>query len=174
MLGEKHPDVVELSPTGTVPVLVDGEVAIWESAVCIDYLDGRYGEGRLIPSDSVAAARVRLLQVYSDKVVGACLKDLVFEKRSKPRQAWDAELLRNAGEKWSACKDWLESQLDADDYFGGGFSAADCALAARFGVASAYGAPVTSDHPRLSAWYARVTARDSWSKAYPDSFIRAA
>ena len=48
-LGEKHPEVARLSPTGTVPVLVDGDTAIWESAVILEYLDSRYGPGRLFP-----------------------------------------------------------------------------------------------------------------------------
>ena len=57
-LGQKHPEVGRLSPTGSVPVLVDGELAIWESAVILDYLDARYGPGRIISCDPVAQSRL--------------------------------------------------------------------------------------------------------------------
>ena len=106
-LGEKHPDVQALSPTGTVPVLVDDGVAIWESSVILDFLDRRYGERRLVPSEAEEEARVRLLTVYSDKIVGGCLKDVVFEKRSKPEREWNAELLREAAERGCTTLDGL-------------------------------------------------------------------
>ena len=171
-LGEKHPEVQRLSPTGTVPVLVDGDVAIWESAVIFDYLDARYAPGRLINPDPVVQARERLLHVYSDKIVGSCLKEIVFEKRSKPESEWDAERIRGGEGRWHECQTWLHQQKGTDPYFGAGYSAADCALAARFGVAEAYGAAVDMEFPDLLQWYRAVTGRPSWKKAYPTSFIR--
>jgi glutaredoxin len=57
VLGEKHPEVQRLSPTGTVPVLVDGDVVIWESAVIFDYLDSRYAPEKLISRDPAQQAR---------------------------------------------------------------------------------------------------------------------
>ncbi len=171
-LGESHGYLIANSPTRTVPMLVDDNLFIWESAVILDYLNKRYGNGRLIPDDASAEARVRLLHTYSDKVVGSCLKDIVFEKRAKPERDWDVALLREAEGTWYGCQRWLEAHLGDGEYFGDDLSVADCALAARFGVAEAYGAGVTKLFPRLRRWYAAVTARDSWKKAYPTSFIR--
>ena len=171
-LGEKHPDLLAHSPTGTVPMLFDNGTIIWESAVILDYLDKRYGSGRLIPGEPAEEARIRLLHSYSDKIVGGCIRDLVFEKRSKPESQWDAELIQTAAGKWRGCMDYLDDQLGGREYFGGTFSVADCALAARFGVAEAYGEAVTPEFPALHRWYERVTARDSWSVAFPTSFIR--
>ncbi len=171
-LGEKHPDVVRLSPVQTVPVMVDGDTVIWESAVILDYLDSRYAPGRLVPADPGEEARVRLLQVYSDKQLGACLRTLVFEMRSKPEPEWDRELLASGREDWAVCQAWLERELGDRDYFGGQFGAADCALASRCGVAEAYGVAVGDDYPRLQRWFAAVKSRASWEAAYPTSFIR--
>ncbi len=171
-LGEMHPFVAANSPTQTVPVMVDGDIVIWESSVILDYLDRRYANGQLIPTNAAAEARVRLLQTYSDKVVGACLRDIVFEKRSKPERDWDGDLLGAAEDKWQACQSWLEEQLGDGTFFGDGLSAADCALAARFGVAEAYGIGVGDQFTRLNRWFAAVTARESWQQAFPESFIR--
>lgn len=172
VLGEKHPEIQRLSPTGTVPVLSDGELAVWESAVILDYIDARYAPGRLISDEPVTAARERLLQAYSDKIVGGCLKDIVFEKRSRPEREWDREKLREGELRWRDCQGWLERQLADRHYFGEGYSVADCALAARFGVAEAYGVGVNEDFPELLRWYRGVKARPSWAQAFPASFIR--
>ena len=171
-LGEKHPQVQRLSPTGTVPVLEDGQAAIWESAVILDYLDAEYAPGRLISTDPVTQSRERLLQVYSDKLVGGCLKEIVFEKRSKPEIEWDLDKIREGESRWRDCQVRLEQELDGRPFFGEGYSVADCALAARFGVAEAYGAGVNMEFPHLFQWFQGVTARPSWNRAYPMSFIR--
>lgn len=168
-LGEKHPEVTALSPTGTVPVLRQEATVIWESAVILEYLDQQKG-GNLFPGDPASAAEIRLLQAYSDKIVGPALRGLVFEKRSKPEANWDKELLERAASQWTLCLDWLEAML-ASTWFGPDFSAADCALAARFGVAEAYGSAVTDNHPRLLTWFQGVKARPSWKVAYPTSFL---
>lgn len=171
-LGEKHPAVAELSPTATVPVLVDGDTVIWESAVILEYLDSCYAPGRLFPGDAASQARVRLLHAYSDKIVGGCLRELVFEKRSKPERDWDRGIIQASEKKWRDCQTRMENDLGENSFFGEGYAAADCALAARFGVAEAYGAAVGEDFPRLQRWYASVVARPSWKLAFPTSFIR--
>jgi glutathione S-transferase len=145
VLGEKHPEVQRLSPTGTVPVLVDGDVVIWESAVIFDYLDSRYAPEKLISRDPAQQARERLLHVYSDKIVGGCLKEIVFEKRSKPESEWDADRIREGENHWHTCQTWLQQKLGTDPFFGARYCATDCALAARFGVAEAYGAAVNME-----------------------------
>ncbi len=171
-LGQKHPDVDRCSPTGTVPVLFDGDLAVWDSSVIFDYLDARYAPWQLIPGQPADAARIRLLHAYSDKVVGTCLKGLVFEKRSRPEPEWDREVIRRSEREWESCMDWLERQLNDQNRFGEDFTIADCALAARFGVAAAYGAGVTQDHPGLHDWFSFVSGRPSWRANYPTSFIR--
>lgn len=172
-LGEKNSEVLRLSPTGSVPVLVDGELVIWESVVIIEYLDSRYAPGRLMSPDPIVQAGIRLLHAYSDKVVGGVLRDLVFEKRSKPQREWNVEIINSGMKAWRMCMEYLEEQLGDKPYFGEQYSAADCALASRFGVAEAYGLTVAEDYSGLMRWYRDVKARPSWQEAYPSSFIRA-
>ena len=172
VLGEKHPDVQALSPTGTVPVLVAGDTAIWESTVIVEYLEQCAGGGRLIPAEAGAAAQVRLMHAYSDRQVGQALRDIVFEKRSKLPADRDEALISRGREAWRQCQAFLERNLAQSEWFGGDqYSAADCALGARFGVAAAYDEGVGSEFPGLQRWYSAVTSRPGWREAYPDSFI---
>ena len=171
-LGEKHPVLARLSPTGTVPVLVDGDTVIWDSAVILEYLNDRYGSRQLFNGGPAMQAKVRLLHSYSDKIAGGCLRDLVFEKRSKPECEWDPAIIQGSEMKWRDCHAWLERELGENTFFGEGYSAADCALAARFGVADAYGAVVSDECRGLKRWYQHVINRASWKLAYPSSFLR--
>lgn len=46
-----EPPFLAINPLGKVPVLVDGDVVVAESAAIAIYLAERYGRGRFIPSD---------------------------------------------------------------------------------------------------------------------------
>ena len=170
-LGEKHPDVQRLSPTGTVPVLVDGDVVVWESGVVLDYLDARYGAGSLLPTDPAQQAWVRSLHAYADKRIGPALRDLVFEKRSKLREEWDQSVIDSSETAWKECQAWLEANIQPQWMSGCLLSAGECALAARCGVAEAYGAAVTPEFPALYEWFREVKWRPAWDAAYPESFL---
>ena len=169
--GEPRAELKRLSPVGTVPLMIDGAVVIWESAIMLDYLDGQYAPGRLLPADPADQARVRSLHAYSDKCVGVALRGLVFEKRSRPRADWDRKLITESESQWLACQAWLEAELGDAPYFGIGFGAADCALAVRCGIGQVYGAGLSVQFPALRAWYDRVGARPAWERAWPVSFI---
>lgn len=170
-LGEKHPDVLALSPTGTVPVMVDGEVVIWESGVALDYLDARYEPGSILPKDPVQQAWVRTLHTYSDKCVGPAMRGFVFEKRSKLREDWDQALIVDSEAAWRECQAWLEEKLRERSMSACRLTAAECALAARCGVAEVYGAAVSNDFPLLNEWFRALKWRPAWDAAYPTSFL---
>lgn len=170
-LGEKHPHVLRLNPKGAVPVLVDRErdFVIWESAVALEYLNERAG-GRLLGKNPVARAEARLVAAYSDGVVGTALRDIIFEKRSKPEAEWDRGRIAEGEARWQGMCDHLEAWLGDKPYFAGEFSIADCALLARFGLAEAYGAAVTAKHAGLQQWFARNRGRKSFTMTRPKVF----
>jgi glutathione S-transferase len=48
-----------LTPTGTVPVLVDGDLVVWDTLAIVEYLAERHPERNLWPADRTARARAR-------------------------------------------------------------------------------------------------------------------
>ena len=46
-----HPAVVALNPKAQVPVLVDGELAVYDSTLIFEYLEERYPQPPLYPHD---------------------------------------------------------------------------------------------------------------------------
>jgi glutathione S-transferase len=51
--------ILDVSRAGKVPVLIDGDVTVWDSLAIIEYLAERFPERRLWPEDRVQRARAR-------------------------------------------------------------------------------------------------------------------
>ena len=72
-----HPDVVALNPKRQVPVLVDGDVVVYDSTIVLEYLEDRYPEPPLYPRDAIARARCRQLEAAADELWFPPLWDLI-------------------------------------------------------------------------------------------------
>ena len=59
--GRYPPKLTEVNPYGTLPTLVDRDLALYESTVVMEYLDERYPHPPLLPVYPVARANSRLL-----------------------------------------------------------------------------------------------------------------
>ena len=51
--------ILAVSPAGKVPVLIDGDVHVWESLAILDYLAERFPQAGLWPADQAARAHAR-------------------------------------------------------------------------------------------------------------------
>lgn len=153
--GEKHPDIVKLSATATIPVFVKDDLVITQSSVLLEYINDAFADGRLLPSRPDDRAKVRNLCAYSDMVVGKALRGLVFERRDKRKEDQDAGLIRQSEEDWRHCLGFLENTV-SETFMSGDFSMADCALLPRFALATRYGAAVDDKHPKLLSYWERA------------------
>jgi glutathione S-transferase len=55
------PTLLKLSPVGKVPVLVDGEINVWESLAILEYLAEKFPAAKLWPADPKARAHARAI-----------------------------------------------------------------------------------------------------------------
>ena len=53
--------ILQHSPAGKVPILVDGDVRVWESLAILDYLAERFPQARLWPAEAAARAHARAI-----------------------------------------------------------------------------------------------------------------
>ncbi len=158
----KHPAVLAANPKGQVPVLIDGELTLFDSTVIVEYLEEAYPEPSLYPEGARARARCRLLELTADEILLAPLRRLMH--RSEPPNP-DAEQRRAqetaAAEAEAKLREHygkLEAPLDGD-YFCGAFTVADIALFMTLLFVQRLHGPRLDDKPKLARWYARVAAR---------------
>lgn len=153
-LGEQHQDVARLSQTRTVPMAVEGDLVMTDSAVIMEYLNDAAVGGALLPGDAAHQASMREIQSYSDKILGKPLFSVAREKRSKPRREWDEVKIEEEAAAWRLNLDYLEERVSTGSFLSNGNpTLVDCALLPRFAIAEIYGLPIDERHSTLHQWY---------------------
>lgn len=150
----RHPEVARINPKQQVPVLVHGELEIFDSTQIFEYLEELQPEPPLWPAGMVAKARARLLEHQSDEVYFPPIIRLM----SLQDQPQDPVAI--AAREASANYYWQMDDLLADrDYLAGAYSFADIAfyMAQLFG--ERMGAVMDANTPRLLAWRERISRR---------------
>ena len=69
-LDERPAWIYEKNPLGKVPVIEEDTLVLAESAVIMEYLDERYPEPALLPSDAAARSLARMEEFRFDKQLG--------------------------------------------------------------------------------------------------------
>ena len=80
--GQQPAKLIEVNPYGSLPTLVDRDLALFESTVVMEYLDERYPHPPLLPVYPVARANSRLL-IHRIQRDWCGLVDLILDPRSK-------------------------------------------------------------------------------------------
>lgn len=163
----KNPDVLAANPKGQVPVLIDGDLTLYDSTVILEYLEDAYPEPALYPKSAKERARCRLLDVFGDEVMLTSLRFLMHRTEPKPvnpeRWAEKEAKAREAETILDAHFADLDQRLRGRDYLCGAFSAADIAVFMSVFWTHRLGGPSPKRHEALAAWYARLAARPSFA-----------
>ena len=161
----KHPDVVARNPKGQVPVLVDGDLSLFDSTIILEYLEDRHPTPPLYPRDVAARARCRQLEAAADEILFPLVFDLIREVFYKPSGSGrDETAVERARTGIATHYDSLERRLGDQSHLCGDFSVADIGYFLTVTFASSLGAPLGEAQPRLQAWYDRVRERPAVAK----------
>ena len=152
----KHPDVVRINPKRQVPVLIHGELEIFDSTQIFEYLEDLKPEPALWPSESEMRARARLLEHKSDEVYFPHVIRLMGLQATPDDPS--AVAARAAASDYY---DQMEAVLVDRDYLVGVLTFADIALYMAQLFGDRMGAPMTQATPRLLNWRDRMTSRPS-------------
>jgi glutathione S-transferase len=156
-----HPDVVALNPKRQVPVLVDGDVVVYDSTQILEYLEERLPEPPLYPQDRAGRARCRRLEAAADEQVFPAVWELIDAGLSAAAGRDEARLARGRA-ALAAQHAVLDAELGGREWLcGGQFTVADIATVVFVNAGAALGGPPAAEHERLHAWLARAAARPS-------------
>ncbi|MDO8384986.1 MAG: glutathione S-transferase family protein [Polaromonas sp.] len=150
----RHPEVARINPKQQVPVLVHGELELFDSTQIFEYLEELQPAPPLWPAGLADKARARLLEHQADEVYFPP----VIRLMSLQDQLQEAPAIA-ACDACAACYHRMEQQLAGRDWLAGPYTFADIAfyMAQLFGARM--GAPMGEATPRLLAWRDRMSAR---------------
>jgi RNA polymerase-associated protein len=80
-------DLQELNPYGTLPILIDRDLSLFNSRIIMEYLDERFPHPPLYPIDPVSRARSRLLIHRIDQDWYTLLDDIINAGEKKAAKA---------------------------------------------------------------------------------------
>ena len=149
-----HPEVARVNPKAQVPVLIDGDLEIFDSTLIFEYLEDRCPRPPLWPQAPADRARARLLELTSDEVF--------FPPVSRVMALKGASAHPEAAPHCAAIARYYDAmdRLLADrDYLAGSYSYADIALYMAQFFAARHGAKMSSAQANLTAWRVRVSQR---------------
>lgn len=154
---------VAASPRLEVPALVDGDLAVFDSRIILEYLEDAFPDPPLRPADPAGRARARMLEEIADTQFEAAnwaLGEIRFFGRAEGDQA--RRLTEAAAGAIARHLDRLEAELAERSHLSGrSFGLADVALVPHVTAADFFGFGPGPERPRLDAWLERMRSRDS-------------
>jgi glutathione S-transferase len=152
-----HPDVVALNPKRQVPVLVDGDVVVYDSTLIGEYLEDRYPEPPLMPRDPAGRVRCRKQEAAADEIwfphVWTLIEGVMY------RSAADEGRVGSAVQAFGELAAAFDAGLGDRPYWCGDFSFADIGTFVMVNAAAGLGAPLPPELARMHAGRKRVEAR---------------
>lgn len=122
-LPETRSEIQKHSPAGRVPILLHGELAVWDSLAIVEYLSELH-PGRVWPQDAARRARARSLAAEMHSGFADLRRELPMDIRARKTDArWSdaaSSDLRRIAEIWSGAE---------GPFLFGGFGGADAMFA---------------------------------------------
>lgn len=162
-----------LNPRGKIPVFTDGDLALYETAAVVEYIEDRYTDGlRLFPKDAAARARVRRLICEVDQYWAPWVTQITANLYFRSEADWVPAEIEGARDGIASELAHFESEMRGDG-LAGPLGAGDYAVypflahIARYelkkpdlGLSGAIG-------PKLRAMMANVEAQPFFDRTYP-------
>ena len=165
---------LEMSPLKRIPAFRDTSIPepnfLSDSSVICDYIEHKYSQNPLYPSDPYLRARAIWFEEYADSVFATAIGGgLFFERIIKKllrQQTDEAVCTATVNEKLPPMFDYLEKQLGNNEYFvGNKFSIADISVATMLVNFAHAGETLDAARwPKLAAFTKRMHERPSFKK----------
>ncbi|MDJ0743931.1 MAG: glutathione S-transferase family protein [Xenococcaceae cyanobacterium MO_167.B27] len=155
-----QPEFLQLNPFHHIPVIVDDGLRIIESLAILDYLETKYPEVSLLPSNPETLAKVRMVQMVTCGELVSQVPPLIIESE-------DSAKLAKAKRNIKRVMSFFSELLGDDIYFGGEqFTVGDIVAGNAVISISKLGFDLSS-FSNIDAWNQRLQAREVWQKTQP-------
>jgi glutathione S-transferase len=158
--------ILKFSRSGKVPVLVDGDVTIWDSLAIIEYIAERFPEARLWPEDRASRAHARSVSAEMHSGFAAlrneCGMNLHRPVGAKALSTDARADIARIRQSWSECR---ERYGKLGPYLFGGFSGADAMYAPVVHRFRIYAIDVTPDVRAYMDAMMALPSFQEWTRA---------
>ncbi len=171
------PELRQIHPLGKSPVIIDGDLMLAESGAIIEYLVGRYGNGRLVPAaETPEKLRYTYWLHYAEgSMMPPLLMKLIFDRIERAPMPFFAKPVARAIARKTKSSfiepninrhlDYMEAELGKTAWFAGReFTAADIQMSFPLEAAVSRGG-LDSKRPKLMAFLDRIHSRPAYRKA---------
>ena len=153
-----NPRFTEFSPHGKVPVLVDGELTVWESLAILEYVADKFPEAGLWPDDLQDRARARSISCEMHAGFSALRNAAPMNLRRRPAPISVDKALRKdvarVEEIWDSCL-----RRSGGPFLFGHFCIADAMFAPVVNRLEVY---ELSSHPAVNAYSRAMKELPAW------------
>jgi len=169
-LGSPEPEFVACSPFRKMPGFRDGDFAISDSTAIITYLEAKFPDPPLIPSQPASRARTIWYEEFADTILVACMGAVFFHRVVAPRflgRKGDLAAAEKAEqEDLPPLLAYIERVLPESAFLvDGRLTLADLAVASPFANLDHLGIRVdASKYPKTAAFVAAMHARPSFAR----------
>jgi len=155
------PELTAVNPLGKSPVITDGPITIAESGAIVDYIQRKYGGGKLgAPAGDVAGEKYREWLHYSE---GSAMLPLMLNLYVMRLGEAGGPLQPRIQGEMDNHLGYVDAALAGKDWLLGDFTAADVQMSFVGEVARAFGQ--TAKHKNIAAWVERFQARPAYAAA---------
>jgi glutathione S-transferase len=131
-----------------VPVLVDGDGVVYESAIVNEYLDEKYPAIRLMPNTAFQRVKARIWIDFFNTRVHPAAHDMTHDKDSEKAKELMKNYLRT-----------LDQEMVGKKFLVGDFSLAEVTYIPFYTRRQRYGVTIDDSLPNLKRWGEELIAR---------------
>lgn len=163
---QQTPEFLALNPNGKMPVLVDGDVVVFESAAILQYLGRK--SGKFYPADEHDRTRIDSWMYWQMSGLGPVSGNVNWFTRAAAKEGRDPSetslALHRFRTEAARLFDVLESGLSGSEFLCGAYSIADMCCWTWIHRYPENGGGLAS-RPAIAAWHARIVARPAVQRA---------
>lgn len=151
------PEFLRLNPRGQVPVLVDGDVVVWDSLAILVYLARQYGKGEWLPTDIMGETQVmQWLAVSENELLYGLARARSTLLLKRP---FNLEQCQNEGKAGLAV---MEQHLAGNAWLAAGKPTIADIACYPYVMLAPMGEVNLEPYPNVRQWLARVEALPGW------------